>query len=204
MPVTTDGNTSFVNGNAASLAIGVKAKARGQIQADGSLLAAQITIQPTTAVRAEGHIESIDAAAGTMMVLGVQFEIRDQLRLEDKSSADVDPLALDDLGIGDEVEVRGYLDGTQAVATRIERDDPEDRARLRGPVSAEDPAAGTLVILGVEIASQANTTVYEDVNDSVVSANRFFELLEVGDFAKATWDVFSDTTQVVDEVSLED
>jgi len=113
-------------------------------------------------------------------------------------------MTLGDLTLGDELEVRGYLDGAEVVASRIERDDPRDRARLRGPVSTEDASAGSVTVLGVVLTGQAGITEYQDVNDNVITAEQFHNLTEVGNFVKGDWDVFVDTTQTVDELSIED
>ena len=204
VPVTTNGSTTYVNGSVDSIALGVKLIVRGSVQADGVLLAESITIQPTNAVRAEGSLEAIDLDAATVTVLGITFTTRDLLRLEDKSGVGIDPMTLGDLTLGDELEVRGYLDGTEVVASRIERDDPRDRARLRGPVSSEDASAGSVTVLGVVLTGQAGITEYQDVNDNVITAEQFHNLIEVGSFVKGDWDVFVDTTQTVDELSIED
>ena len=163
-----------------------------------------MTIQSTNAVRAEGNVEAIDTAAETVTVLGVTFNLRASTQLEDDSTADVDPLALTDLGIGDEVEIRGFIDGMDVVATRLEREDLTDRASLRGPVAAEDAAAGTVEVLGVTLIGQDGVTEYQDEDDNVITAAQFHDLLEVGDFVEGDWDVFSDTNQVVDDLSIED
>ena len=202
--LTTDSNTSYVNGSEASLGLGVKVQVVGNTQQDGVVLASSITIQPTGAIRAEGPIEAIDGDARTLTVLGIPFVTRDALRLEDDSSAGVEPLTFNGLGIGDEVEVRGYLDGSTVVASRIERDDPRDRARLRGPVGAEDAASGTLEVLGVALAGQAGVTTYQAADDSVITQVQFHDAVELGTFVQARWDVFVGTDQVVDELSIED
>ncbi len=204
VPVTTDGSTTYRNGSAASLALGVKVEVEGSTGDDGVLVATRVTIQRTEAVRAEGPIEALDAANETLTVLGVTFVTRDSLRLEDDSSADVDPLTFVDLGIGDEVEIRGYLDGDTVVATRIEREDAADRARLRGPVGAEDAAAGTVTVLGVTMSGQSGVTQYEDINDNVITQAQFHDAVQEGTFVQGRWDNYVDTNQVVDELSIED
>ncbi len=203
-PVGTTASTTFVNGSASSLALNVKVQVEGSFDANGTLQAAKITIQPTNAIRAEGNVESIDLGAERVALLGVEFQVRALTRFEDNSSANVDPFTLADIGIGDELEVRGYLDGAQVVATRVEREDPEDRARLRGPVTAEDAANGTVDILSVRITGASGITVYEDINDAVISQSEFHDAVELGTFVKADWDTFSDTNQTVDELSIED
>ena len=74
-------------------------------------LAQRVTIQPTKTLRAEGNIEAIDQAPRRITVLGLSFLLRDLTELDDDSSAEKEPLVFADLAIGDEVEVRGYLDG---------------------------------------------------------------------------------------------
>lgn len=203
-PVSTDANTTFINGTATSLGLNVKVQAEGTFNGNGVLLAQRVTIQSTDAIRAEGHVESIDLTARTVDVLGVQFLVRDLTQFDDSSAAGVDPLELSDLGLGDEVEIRGYLDGTLVVATEIEREDPEDRARLRGPVTAEDAANGTVDVLSVRLTGQAGVTEYNDINDATITQTQFYDQVEIGTIVKGDWDVFVDTNQTVDELSIED
>lgn len=202
--VSTNSSTTFVNGTEVSLALNVKVQIVGTTDANGVLVAQQITIQPTNAIRAEGNVESIDVANRTLSLLGVTFAIRDLTRLEDKTNANVDPLTLNDLGLGDRLEVRGYLDGATVVAVRVDREDQRDRARLRGPITVEDAAAGTLAILNVEITGQSGITDYEDINDAAITQAQFHDSVEVNDFVSADWDVFSATTEVADGLSIED
>ncbi len=202
-PVTTDANTSFINGNAASLALGVKVQVEGRGDGAGAILAETVTIQPTSTIRAEGNIEALDVALETVTVLGVVFQLRDLTELDDNSSVGVDPLRFSDLGLDDELEVRGYLDATTVVATRLDRDDPEDRSRLRGIVGDEDSAAGTFELQGVTITVQSGVTEFQDVDDSLISQAEFFNLIDNGSVASARWDTFSATSVVADEVSLE-
>ena len=95
--------TTFTNGGAESVALGVKLKIIGVIMSDGRLLASNLSLRPTNAIRAEGDIQAIDLVAGTVTLLDVTFSTRALLKLEDKSSAEIDPLTLGDLGVGDEL-----------------------------------------------------------------------------------------------------
>ncbi len=200
-PITTDGNTVYVNGDASSLALNVKVQVEGTADGNGPLLAERIVIQETNAVRAEGNVEDVDVAGRTVRVLGVTFSIRDNTEIEDGSAARLDPFDLTDLSTGDEVEVRGYIDGTSVVAVEVEREDAEDRAELRGPVTAEDAGAETLELLGVAITTSSSTD-YEDENDNTITAAEFFTRVALGDFVEARWDVFSDTSQAVDQLTI--
>ena len=201
-PISTDGSTTFVNGGIESLGLGVKVQIRGTAGSDGTILASLITIQPTNTIRAEGNIEALEP--DQISVLGVAFEVRDLTRFEDDSSAGLDPFSFNQLAIGDRVELRGYLDGSSFVATQVEREDTDDRARLRGIVTAIDATAGTLVLNGVTIQADENTTQFELANDSLTNQDAFFNAIEIGSFVRATWDVFTSTDQTVDELSIED
>lgn len=200
--VTTDSSTTYVNGGASSLAAGVKVEVEGPTDADGTIVAEKVTVQPAGTMRTEGNIDA-PPAANTITVLGVTFEIRDLTEFEDDSSQSVDPLTLADLAQGDEVEIRGYVDGSGYVATEVRRQNENSRARLRGIVTAEDAAAGTLAIAGIPIRSGGGTQ-FEDANEAPVSAAAFFDALQVGDFVQATWDPFVSTAAAADQLALED
>ena len=90
---------------------------------DGVLEAASCEVQATNAVRTEWEVEAVDTVASTVTVLGVTWEVRPETELEDDSDAEVDPLQLGDLSLGDLLQVRGYMDGSTPVAVRLERDD---------------------------------------------------------------------------------
>jgi uncharacterized protein DUF5666 len=203
-PITIDDDTEFENGEESSLGLGIKVQIEGVANGNGAILAQEITLQPTGTIRAEGNIEALDIVAQTVSVLGVTYQIRALTELEDESSAAVEPFGLDDLGIGDEIEVRGYQDGSVVVATSLEREDLEDRARLRGLVSNIDAANNSFQIQGVSISVQDGITQFEDDDETILSFSEFFGLLAVGDVVSARWDVFSSTSVVANEVEIED
>jgi hypothetical protein len=200
--VATNGNTVFEVGDDGSLGLGVKVQIEGTLGDDNVVLAQTVVVQTTNAVRAEGPLDEVDVQAGTISLLGVTFALRDLTSLEDNSDARVDPLALSDLGIGDRAEARGYLDARTLVAVEVEREDVRDRAELRGPVTAIDVDAGTIDVLGVNISTQEGVTQFER-EEAPLSESEFFTEVRVGDFVKVRWDVFADTGQVADDLSIE-
>jgi hypothetical protein len=203
-PVRTDGATTFLNGDVSSLADNVKVQVKGAIAADGFLVAETCEIQSTGAIRTEWEVEAVDLAAATVTVLGVQWEVRAETELEDDSSANVDPFTLADLSVDDLVQVRGFLDGTTPVASRLERDDPQTDARLRGPVTSVTVGGSVdFEILGTGIRSDG-MTVHRDENDVVITQAEFFAALAEGVFVDAKWDPFLGTSGAADELSLED
>ncbi len=203
LTVTTDTQTTFENGTSASLAIGVKVEVEGTIDENGILVASKIKIEQVDAAR----IEAIDTAAQTITILGIVIEIEAFTVIEDNSSIGMDPLTFSDLFIGDKIEMRGFVEGTRLIATEIEREDPDDRARLRGPVTAEvEPGAsttGTVDIFDITVSGESATTEYRNDADATITQTEFYDAVEIGTFVEARWDIFSDTSLTPDRLSLE-
>ena len=104
---------------------------------------------PSTSVAAADRtvVGTVDGF-GSVIVDGVHysstdtaFEINDQVGVESQ------------LRVGQRVVVQGSDDGVEGVATRISYD-----ADIRGPVVSVDAAAGTLVILGQTVLTDASNT----------------------------------------------
>ena len=125
-------------------------------------------------------------------------------QMEDKSDADVRSFSIDDIAVGDFLEVRGMEDPDSAggvLASRLEREDPESEVRLRGPVeSVSDPS---LVILGVTIETNGGTQ-FEDISDSPISASDFFGAVAPGVIVQADGVISGTQAIVADEVEFED
>ena len=202
-PVTTNGNTVFEGGTSADLGLNIKVEAEGQVDAQGVLVASKIDIRRAKAVRAAANLDSVDAGASSVVLLGITVTIDAQTRIEDKSDADVDPLTVSDLSAGDYVEVRGdeFPAGSgEILATLFEREDPDPETSLQGFVqSISDPSFS---ILGVTIETNAGT-VFRDENDAVISASDFFNRLEDNDLVKAEGIESGDMMITADEVEFE-
>lgn len=105
----------------------------------------------------EGPLSAIDAAAGTLTVLGQQVRVTAATVFDDDLSG-----GLASLAVGQIVEVYGLMNSAgQYTATRIEReDDATSHYKLRGTVSGLDAAArtfriGSAVVFYGDVASQA-------------------------------------------------
>jgi hypothetical protein len=192
-------DTVYINGSLDSISNNV----RGVVDDDGTVLAEVCEILVTKAIRAEWNVEAVDVANSAVTVLGVQWEVRPESDLRDKSTLDLDPFNLSDLSVGDLVEVRGYMDGSTPVVARLERDDSQTDARLRGPVTSTAGVDSFRVeLLGVEVLGD-DLTVYRDFDNSPMSKQDFFDALSAGVFVEAKWDPFSSTTAAADELTLE-
>ena len=131
------------------------------------------------------------------------IEVAEDTRLEDESGGD-DDLDLDELLVGDFLEVRGVVLGPGRIqATEIERDDVDD-VELRGPVESVDTDASDGVVgytaLGIFVELVQGTT---DVPGGDVAA--FLAGLSVGEILEATddQDGSEETFDVADEVEEE-
>jgi mono/diheme cytochrome c family protein len=167
--VITNGSTVYVNGTAADLGLNVKVEAEGTLDASGALVAAKVAFKRQSTARLAGEVESIDVANGTFRALGVTVVVSATTRKEDHFSDD-HFFGLDDLRVGDWVEVGGYADAAVAgrlIAMRLERDEAEDEVELRGPAS--DIGATSLRVLGVRVELLPGTE-YEDEDTSISAA----------------------------------
>jgi len=202
-PVTTTVATVYENGVAADLGLNLKVEVEGRINDAGVLVAAKVSIRRAANIRVFAPVESVDAGAGTLVVLGITVKADRLTRLEDKSDADLDSFSLSDLRVGDYVEVRGAEFPAASgilLARRLEREDAEDRSYVQGPVTAL--AAPELTVFGVTVQTDGGTE-FEDLSDASISASTFFALASVGDQVKARGTLIGDGVLAADEVEFE-
>jgi hypothetical protein len=173
-PVTTNASTEFRDGTAADLALGANVEVEGEFDASGRVVADKIEFRRSAnaEVRIEAPVDEVDSAAGTLIVLGVTVHVNAVTRFEDQSDADLPRFGIGDLRAGDFVEIRAFDDGGTLIATRLERDDPEDQVEVRG--RASDLAAPTLRVAGVAIETTPGTE-FEREDDSIDAATFFAE-----------------------------
>jgi len=203
LPVTTTDQTVFLNGTAADLALNLKVQVEGSRNADGVLVATKVDIRRASNTRIHAPVDSVDAGSDTVVMLGISVRIDAMTQIEDKSDADVRSFSIADISVGDFLEVRGMEDPDNAggvLASRLEREDPENEVRLRGPVeSVSDPS---LVILGVTIETNGGTQ-FEDISDNPISASAFFGAVAPGVIVQANGVVSGTQTIIADEVEFE-
>jgi hypothetical protein len=147
-------------------------------------------------------VDSVDAGAESLVMLGFTVTTDSLTRFEDKSDADVRPLTIADITAGNYLEIRGSefpADSGQVLATIVEREDVDTRTILQGFVSSV--AEPTLTILGVTV--ETNGAVFRDVDDSPLTQAEFFNLVGVNSLVKAEGVESSTTTIIATEVELE-
>ena len=203
VPVTTTGATTYLGGAAADLGLNVKVEVVGDINASGVIVATKVDIRRSKAVRVVADVDSIDAGNNSLVILGIPVTVDVLTRLEDKSNADVDPLTLGDLNVGDYLEIRGseFPAGSGTIlATILERDDADTEAILQGFVDTiSDPS---ITILGVTIDTNG-ATIFRDINDNVISAADFFNQVTTNSLVKAKGSEVSDSVITATDVEFE-
>jgi hypothetical protein len=170
--VSATAGTVYRGGTAADLALDLKVEVEGRMDGNGVLVAAEIAFKRAPSVRLSAPVEAVSVADGTVRALGVTIVVNASTRREDKEGDDFF-FALDDLRIGDWIEVHAYPDSAgsgRVIATRLERDEPEDDVELRG--RAGDLQAPRFRILGVGIETTP-ATEFED-EDIRIDATTFF------------------------------
>lgn len=203
LTVVTNANTRFLFGTADQIQVGTRLEVEGTINSSGTLVASKVKFEDNDA-RIMGNVFAMGANSITMLDSnGVVVNVTAQTELEDKTSNNA--FTFNDIQVNDYLEVRGFIGTNSAfIATELEREDPDQDARLRGPVSTFDAVAGTVTILGVTLNTNSQTD-FEGLNDQVVSKETFFNSLTPGlTVVQGKWDPFNNVSDSVKELELED
>ncbi len=195
--------TIFENGTSSDIALNVKVKVEveGELDSNGVLLAKKISFRRAGGgnVRIEADAEAVSVTSRTVTLLGLLVQVDDAALLKDSTGEERD-FTLADIRIGDRLEIRGFLDGQgNIVATRLEREDPDEEVILQG--SVETVSAPNLVILGIQIQTDAGTE-FQDIDESPLSVTQFFAKVVVGTVLKVKG-IFQNGTIVAKEVEIE-
>jgi hypothetical protein len=134
--ITIDGQP----GVESDLRVGQVVRVEGKLDASGATgLALKISYNDDV----EGAIQSINLAAGTLVVLGQTVRVGPATSFDDRIS----PRALEGLAVGDRIEVSGLVAAGGAIeATRIERKAASAVVEVKGTASSVDTVARRLRI----------------------------------------------------------
>lgn len=198
--------TQFRFGTVDDLGIGSVIEIKALVATNGELDATRITFKRNSArLEAPVDVGSIDFANNRLTVLGVTVQITSDTRLDDKRD-NISAFNLSDILDNDYLEIRGFkgLDSNALIATRLEREDSDNKAEIRGVARNVDAIAQSLEILGV-IVTAGSETKFESAQGNLVSELSFFAAITSGlSVVKAKWDPFSDTSLPPKELELED
>jgi len=196
------------NGIATDIKENVRLEVEGNIDSNGILQAVKVDIKPDNPIRIDANVETVNASDSSLTLLGISVMVDEFTRFEDKSDIKLSPFDLGNINVGDRTEMRGFLDGSNLTASRLERADtnpnPDEKVELQAPLEASNATGGTVTLLGITVpATTALGTQFEDENDNSISQAAFYAALTPGTLVKVKWDPFTSTTAPADEVSLE-
>ena len=180
--VATDASTRWENGVPGDLVPGVKVEAEGRLDSQSPPVLHAEAVSFRANLRLQGPSTDVvvpDPSAprtGSFKVLGLTVHTDALTEWVDFSG---NPQDLGTIGSGP-VLVRGLRsrDRSSVVATRVERTS-DTKLFLQGPVASKDAAAGTLVVLGLTVATGA-ATEFRDMGDAVVAKDAFFAAVVEG------------------------
>jgi hypothetical protein len=143
--VSTTAQTQFRRGAAGDVALGRSVEVEGVIDASGVLVAREVSFELARNVKIEANVGTV--AGSIVTVLGIPVAVDASTRLRSKTGAGED-LTLAGLVQNDRVKIRAFVDPTtgDAIATKLEKDDPRDRVIVQGP--ADTVAGNVITILG--------------------------------------------------------
>jgi hypothetical protein len=181
-PVSTTAATTYVHGTADTLAPDVRLAVSGTLDAAGVLIADRIVFHLPSLIEIEADVEAIDIGNATVTVLGIAVTTNESTMFRDDGSVVVREFGLDDLAVGDRIEVHAYLDGSTVVATKLERDEADDSVILKAPVEAI--ARPGVTMLGVTVTSDPNT-VFQNTAMEIIDADEFFSIVMTDSLVRA-------------------
>jgi hypothetical protein len=126
-----------------ALAVGMKVRIKGTLNADGRTGVASSVLYDDDV---EGPVDTgsltvVDATTKTFSIFGMQIKADANNTLYD------DGASFDTLAEGQNLEISGYFDGTQIVASRIEKqNDLDDEFEVKGTVASYDGATISLTL----------------------------------------------------------
>lgn len=176
--IITDENTEFEHGTIESLLLNVRVKIKGQFNDEGSLLAQQIRIHQRAELKIEGPVQAIDLTESTITVQEVLFQVSNQTKNEDESDMHNRFFNIEDIVIGDFVQIKGFVDNNgNTIATQLKRENEknDNETELKGKVS--DISDFTFKIAGI-LVTTSETTLFEGLDGSDSTQASFFEQLQ--------------------------
>lgn len=178
--ITTNSQTRYDYGNVSYLKLGAKLVAKGKLDDSGKLVADNIEFEPRSNNKVSGTVTSLhtitngDIAFGELTLDGTVIHTTFNTRYEDKGPSHIKRFNLSSIQVGDYLEVAGYSNVTEFIATKIEREDKDEETferEFEGRVFGV--GANTFTILGQTIATDANTE-FRAENGKTISAEMFF------------------------------
>ncbi len=125
-PIITDDTTLYIDGDSTEISDGARLSVRGVFDSSNTTLVAnKVYVRQPANNEIEGLIEAIDVVNSTITVFGRKIYIQASTQFEDSTGV-TRRFGIEQLSIGEFVEVRGQYNGSLMTAYRIERDNQDD------------------------------------------------------------------------------
>jgi hypothetical protein len=202
LSVTTTSQTVFQFGGADDLGLGVKVQVEGTLDANGVLVLEEVSFKsaaseltPAGRIDIEADVEAVDVASQEVTLLGLSIQTSYSTQFVDRRDADaMVPFGLEDLRIGDRVEMTGFFDlATHTLIAEVlvrEAFRVDGQVVLEGPIDRVDANAGTLTILGITVQTDSETVYEDEIFEVVMSAEQFFASVQQSDLLVEAEGVF--------------
>ena len=166
---STRSDTEFAAGSVDDIRPDARVRAVGPVDEATSVLVAQrVSVQNAPQIEIEGPVSAVDMDNGTFTILGIEIETIAVTRYDDRSDSRMRWFGIHDISPGDRLEVWAQQSPPRSgpvIATRIERQNQEDKIQLRGYLDAADEAKQRFVVLGVTIETNSSTEFEEAFRD---------------------------------------
>jgi hypothetical protein len=196
--VTVDATNAVFKPSSLTLADGLTVEIEGTWS--NSILVATEIEGRRGEIEVEGPVGALSADDNTITISLVNGDIMltvDNRTMYDDDTDAVARMGFADLAIGDFLEIEAYDDGTQLLATRVDRDDLDDE-KLQGPVESFN-AELNITVLGVTYSTEG--AEFSGRNGEDVDAATFYADLLIGDYVKIKDKELADG--IADEVEIE-
>jgi hypothetical protein len=184
--VTTTDETVYENSTIETLALDVKVSIDGTINEAGVLVADRIVFRLPSLVEIKGNVDSLAVVEGDefVTVFGVAVLTNEYTLFRDQTTSGPPTFGFIDLFPEDRVEIRAVLNNDLVIATRLERDDPDDTATLKALVdTVVRDAPQSITMLGVTVVP-TDTTIFQDAAHVEISAEAFFTQVKEGSLVR--------------------
>lgn len=204
--VTTNGQTQFEGGTVAGLVQGAIIEVSGSLQ-NGILLAEEIQFEQESSIEISAtltdvQVTSVTGNSGQLSLLGLTGSTAIGTRFADGSSAAAPLFGIDDLSVGDFVQIKAVLSGTSLQFTEVKRENAPSPLIVEIQGAAENLVAiSSLNVAGVAVTTQPGTQYRDTSGNSVTAAVFFADAVGKNVKAEGAW---NGAAVIADQLEIED
>ncbi len=178
-------DSEIENGNLSDLIVGTSVVIKAQRE-NGNLIVDELWIISSDKTLLRSEITGINSSASTVELLGETFKLTSYTTLKDNSSAQIRRMTIDDLGIGDEIEILSLAQQDDiSVAHKLTRYDSgssqDEYTEIEGYIESLDALSSSFTVHGLEVSINASSQIYLDESHQYLNEISFFEFASIGD-----------------------